>query len=335
MKQDSSDMMKCAGWWDFKKHVCDDGETYYSYHAPDANHIDEGFSGFNPGMRVIFGKDYFKVDSNKVYIPYKTIQLKEDTAHGVKERDPIDGHDFYMYDFNHYIVSSYIKKQLPDGEYVYAAYLQEIRNDSLLFAWCSTDHPEMEGWLDPAFAPDSGNIQQDYVHFNSIDVLPDGNWLCSFRHISSILKINRNSGKGEIMWRIAGAEDSLFSFHGQHYVRYHEGDNSITLFNNGNLPDSIGRTQMLRLNVDTCTGKVLKSTILHDDGYFTQACGALTFSGNNMIIGWGIPGDSINDSNRLLTEYDKSGAAIFSIIRPTNNDTINSVLGSYRCVKIE
>ena len=330
------DTTKCPGWWDFKKHVCDDGETYYSYHAPDVNHIDDGFPGYNPGMRVIFGKDYFKVDSNKVYIPYKTIQLKEDTAHGVKERDPIDGHDFYMYDFNHYIVSSYIKKQLPDGEYVYAAYLQEIRNDSLLFAWCSTDHPEMEGWLDPAFAPDSGNIQQDYVHFNSIDVLPDGNWLCSFRHISSILKINRNSGKGEIMWRIAGAEDSLFSFHGQHYVRYHEGDNSITLFNNGNLPDSIGRTQMLRLNVDTCTGKVLKSTVLHDDGYFTQACGALTFSGKNMIVGWGIPGDnnSVN-CDRILSEYDENGAEVFSIRFKQNDSSMNQYLGSYRCVKCE
>ena len=330
MKQDSSDMMKCAGWWDFKKHVCDDGETYYSYHAPDANHIDEGFSGFNPGMRVIFGKDSFKVDSNKVYIPYKTIQLKADKNHGVKERDPIDGHDFYMYDFNHYIVSSYIKKMSSDGKKeVYAAYLQEIRNDSLIFSWCSTDYPDMEKWLDSAFQETSG---PDYVHFNSIDVLPDGNWLCSFRHISSILKINRVDGSGDIMWRLAGADnDGSYSFHGQHYVRYHEEDNTITLFNNGN---GTGHTQMLCLNVDTCTGKVLKSTVLHDDGYFTQACGALTFSDNNMIVGWGIPGDS-NINDRILTEYDSLGNPIFSIRRPTNNDTINSVIGSYRCVKYE
>ncbi len=333
MKQDTTYLGKCAGWWDFKKHVyhddiIDEDVTLYSYHVPDANHIKDGFSGFNPGMRVIFGSDsFYNADSEIVHIPYKTIQLKEDKKHNVHEGDPIDGHDFYMCDYNHYIVSSYIKQLTSEGKEVYAAYLQEIRNDSLIFTWCSTDFPDMEKWLDPVFQETAG---PDYVHFNSIDVLPDGNWLCSFRHISSILKIDRN-GTGGILWRLAGADnDGTYSFHGQHYVRYHAKDNTITLFNNGN---DTGPTQMIRLNVDMCTGIVSKSTILHDDGYFTQACGALTFSDNNMIVGWGIPGDTINDSNRLLTEYDKSGAAIFSIIRPTNNDTINSILGSYRCVK--
>jgi hypothetical protein len=190
----------------------------------------------------------------------------------------------------------------------------------------------MEKWVDPVFQPQDGSDLEDYVHFNSIDMLPDGNWLCSFRHVSSILKIDRQGKTGNILWRVAGADnDGTYAFHGQHCVRYQQKDNTITLFNNGN---GANRTQMVRLNVDLTTGKVSKSTILLDDGYFTQACGALTFSGDNMIVGWGIPGDEATN-NRLLTEYDATGTAIFNISRPTNTKSANSVLGSYRCIKYE
>ena len=221
-------------------------------------------------------------------------------------------------------MSSYVKVDT-----VYAAYLQEVNNDKVVFDWLSADYKDMTNWLDPVFKKSAG---QDYVHFNAIDTLPDGNLLCSFRHISSILKINRVDGSGDIMWRLAGADnDGSFSFHGQHYVRYHEKDSTITLFNNGN---GTGRTQMLRLKVNPNTGEVSKCTILHDDGYFTQACGALTFSGDNMIVGWGIPGDSINN-NRILTEYDVNNNEIFSLFRRQNKPTMNQYIGSYRCIKCE
>lgn len=36
---------------------------------------------------------------------------------------------------------------------------------------------------------------------------------------------------------------------------------------------------------------------------------------DNMIVGWGIPGDN-DANNRLLTEYDATGTEIFSIFVP-------------------
>lgn len=310
-----------TGWWDFKKHHADDGKIYYSYHAPDEKYASWSFNGFNPGKRVIMDESYNII---------KEVQLE--TANGVDKGFPIDGHDFYMYNPDHYIMSSYLKRQTSEGKEVYAAYLQEVSNGSVVFDWWSIDHSEMEKWVDPVFQPQDGSDLEDYVHFNSIDMLPDGNWLCSFRHVSSILKIDRQGKTGNILWRVAGADnDGTYAFHGQHCVRYQQKDNTITLFNNGN---GANRTQMVRLNVDLTTGKVSKSTILLDDGYFTQACGALTFSGDNMIVGWGIPGDEATN-NRLLTEYDATGTAIFNISRPTNTKSANSVLGSYRCIKYE
>jgi len=310
-----------TGWWDFKKHHALDGNTYYSYQEPDDQFASWRFNGFNPGKRVILDAQYNKV---------KEIQLE--ASEHVEKGYPVDGHDFYMFTPDHYIVMSYIDRDtiINQRDTVLAsAYIQEVENGQVKFDWWSLDHGEMATMIDPCFAATAG---KDYVHFNSIDVLPDGNLLCSFRHISSVLKIDRQGKTGDILWRVAGADnDAGYDFHGQHYVRYHESDNSITLFNNGNVT---GRTQMLRLAVDVNTGQVSQSAILLDDGYYSQACGALSFSGKNMIVGWGIPGEN-DANNRLLTEYDATGTAMFSICLPTVKSNINSVLASYRCVKCE
>ena len=159
---------------------------------------------------------------------------------------------------------------------------------------------------------------------------PDDNLLCSFRHISSVLVIDRKGKTGNILRQLSGADnDGSYAFHGQHYARYHKDKGTVTLFNNGN---GTGRTQMLQFKFDNETGELIDTSVLLDDGYFAQACGALTFSGDNMIVGWGIPGDN-DANNRLLTEYDATGTAIFSISLPTVKSNINSVLASYRSVK--
>ena len=40
-------------------------------------------------------------------------------------------------------------------------------------------------------------------------------------------------------------------------------------------------------------------TVLCDDGYFAGACGALSFSGENMIVGWGDSFKIIKKSFRI------------------------------------
>ena len=302
------------GWWDFKKHVFG-GTTYYSYHVADPNFQDRGFTGYNPGMRIV---------TDEHYTPIDTLHLQPSLDGFVKQGDPIDGHDFYMIDRHHYIMSSYI---LRNG--VYAAYLQEVNNGKVEFDWWSTDHADMSAPLEKCFESTAG---PDYVHFNSIDILPDGNWLCSFRHISTIAKIDRKGGTGRLLWSLRGTnlEDGA-DFHGQHYARWHEADSTITLFNNAN---GVFSTRMLRLTVDLTTGELKKSAVLCDDGYFSAACGALSFSGDNMIVGWGIPGnDAVN--NRLLSEYDANGNELFTLCRPTNNINQNTLFSSYRCVKCQ
>ena len=182
--------------------------------------------------------------------------------------------------------------------------------------------------MDATFA---GTAGKDYVHFNSIQVLPDGNWLCSFRHISSVIKIDRAGGTGNILWRIAGAElDEACRFHGQHYARL-EGNN-LTLFDNGN-GHTPQVTKMLKINVNPETGVVTGGVNLIGGSYYSQACGSLTFSGNNFIVGWGMPGDA-TECNRIVTEHDAAGNEVFGIRLMDNNIQQNSLRCSYRCVKI-
>ena len=304
------------GWWDFKKHVAD-GATYYSYHAPDPTQAEKAFNGYNPGKRVLL---------DERYNPVRTYQLLASRDGFVREGDPIDGHDFRFFSPDHYIMSAYI---LRDG--VCAAYLQEVEDGRVVFDWWSLDHPEMAGWLDPAFRETAG---ADYVHFNSIDILPDGNWLCSFRHISSLVKIDRAGGTGDILWRIDGTSlPRTYDFHGQHYALWHEaeGGSSVTVFNNGN---DRGATSMVRLFVDPASGAVSGGVRMVDDGHFSQACGSLSFSGGNFVVGWGIPEENQPAPFRLLTEYDAAGCAVLSLSHRME-DKATGPLATYRSVKCE
>ena len=302
-----------TGWWDFKKHVGDDGKTYYSYHALDPKYESWVFAGHNPGVRILLDEHYNKL-----------AEIRLESAKHVRMGYPPDGHDFYFFNPRHYILMSYLDREV-DGETLHAAYLQEVRHGRVVFDWWSTDHPELDTLQDPVFAQSAG---ADYVHLNSVDVLPDGHLLCSFRHLSTVAKIHRKTG--EILWTICGWKPGQdFDFHGQHYARWHADDSSLTFFNNGN---GTGATTLLSLTVDLQTGAVSGSRKLMDDGYFAQACGSLTFSDGNIIAGWGIPGNA-DPSNRLVTEADAEGHVIFSLHWKNPASPYNSILASYRCSK--
>ena len=310
---------KELGYWDFKKHVFD-GKTYYSFHAPDDNFADRAFTGYDPGMRVLLDDHYVPVD---------TIHALPSRDGYLKGGEPLDGHDFYFFSPTHWIASaSYVEREV-DGKKLAVGYLQEVKDGEVVFDWWSSDHKEMAEWGSPVF-----DTSYDYVHFNSVQVLPDDNWLCSFRALSSLLKIDHETG--DILWRINGEAlaDSL-SFYGQHYATLHD-DNTLTLFDNGNGHDP-QLTRVLRLNVDPETGEVSGGGDMLNPGgnYFTQACGAVQlFSGDRFTVGWGWSSEAGNNT-RLVSEHDAEGRVVFALSRSAADCMPNSVNPSYRCVKYE
>lgn len=308
-----------TGYWDFKKHVLD-GKTYYSYHAPDPAFADRAFTGYNPGMRVL-------LDAH--YRPVKTIHAKASRNGQLPDGEPIDGHDFYFFSPDHYILSMYTEQEVA-GETRCVAYLQEVQDGEVVFDWWSSDHPEMAGWENPVF-----DTSYDCVHFNCIQVLPDGNWFCSFRHLCSVVKIDRAGETGDILWRIAGAElPEEQRFYGQHYATLHD-DNSLTLFDNGN-GHTPPLTHIKRLLIDPETGAVNGGGDLLPAGgdYFSMACGAVSWFGGPFVVGWGWCHQE-KDNSRLATEYDAAGREIFALRHNAPNFLVNSLNSSYRCVKCQ
>jgi hypothetical protein len=114
-----------------------------------------------------------------------------------------------------------------------------------LFQWDPFDHLSI-GDIDPSIpltpavpaGEMSSQVAVDWTHGNALDVADDGNYLVSYRDISTVLKLDSSSG--DILWRLGGKE-STFSFPDdpfggpsmQHGIR-ELANGDIILFDNGN-----------------------------------------------------------------------------------------------------
>lgn len=319
---DYNGTFKELGCWDFKKHVFD-GKTYYSYHAPDWKYGENATTGYVPGMRILMDDHYNPID---------TIHALASLDGYLPDGSPLDGHDFYFFSPTHWIASaSYVKRDLLDGTSRAVAYLQEVDNGKVVFDWWSSRHPELKTMGSPEF-----DTSDDYVHFNSIDVLPNGDWLVSFRALSSIAVIDHNYGA--IKWIQNGEVFSQlpWGYSGQHYVRYHEigGKPYITLFNNGNNLQNTTVVRLEMVNFDSTAPQIFDGKNLLSNSfphYFTQACGALDYFGDQgFVMGWGWSTDPGN-CTRLVSEFNRDGNEIFRLDRDDPDPM--SVDPSYRCVK--
>ena len=319
---DYNGTFKELGCWDFKKHVFD-GKTYYSYHAPDWKYGENATTGYVPGMRILMDDHYNPID---------TIHALASLDGYLPDGSPLDGHDFYFFSPTHWIASaSYVKRDLLDGTSRAVAYLQEVNNGKVVFDWWSSRHPELKTMGSPEF-----DTSDDYVHFNSIDVLPNGDWLVSFRALSSIAVIDHNYGA--IKWIQNGEVFSQlpWGYSGQHYVRYHEigGKPYITLFNNGNNLQNTTAVRLEMVNFDSTAPQIFDGKNLLSNSfphYFTQACGALDYFGDQgFVMGWGWSTDPGN-CTRLVSEFNRDGNEIFRLDRDDPDPM--SVDPSYRCVK--
>lgn len=301
-----------TGWLDFKKTICD-GVTYYSYHDQTGTYDNYGIQDYAPGERVILDNNFNEIARIKL--------TKTDT---VQEGDPLDGHDFIMLGMNHYILSSYRKERIynnpkyPSGTNVVYSYLQEVKDGNLVWEWKSIDYPEL---YDLAVtdaeenANDFANIKTsatDYIHFNSMQVDgKDGNLICSFENINTIMKIDRNTG--DIIWKLSGNGDefnidNIQKTSSQHYANITK-SGYITCFNNGN---SNKETTITKYKIDEYT-KTIQDVYQYNfdhTKYSISYGSAQELSDTIWIIGWGY---STKD-NTCLSVYDvKQGKSLMNI----------------------
>lgn len=290
-----------TGWWDFKKHVID-GKTYYSYHDQNADYDNFGFEGFAPGDRVILDENFNEV---------KRIRFEESDT--VEKGHPLDGHDFLMIDLDHYFLSGYLKDTVynhpdyPDGSSVVYSYIQEVDHGRKVWDFKSVDYPELYDLVvtygsDTAddFANEKTDVP-DIVHFNAMRLDDEGNLICSFRHLSTILCLDRTKDTDQIKWKLSGKGDD-FSLSDdqktccQHYVTV-DGDD-VMVFNNGN-QDKKTDIRIYSLDKENMKAKDVK--ILTVPGKFSSACGDVQrITDDIYMLGWG---KSENDG-KCMSVYD-------------------------------
>ncbi len=277
-----------TGLWDFKKHKIGN-KTYYSYHDQTGYYDDYGLAGFAPGERVILDDKFNEI---------KRITFEESET--VKKGHPLDGHDFLMIDPDHYILSGYLKDTIynhpnfPDGSSVVYSYLQEVDNGNVVWEWKSTDYPELYDLVvtdGSETANDFANVETDVpdiVHFNSMRLDDDGNLICSFRHLSTILCLDRTRSESQIKWKLSGAGDEFGLSEDQktscqHYATI---DGSyIMAFDNGNHTQE---THIRSYSIDPETHSALAVKTLDIPGKFSSACGDVQHLKDDIyVIGWG------------------------------------------------
>lgn len=316
-----------TGLWDFKKHVID-GKTYYSYHDQTGAYDSYGLEGFAPGERVILDADFNEI---------KRITFEETDT--VEQGHPLDGHDFLMIDPDHYILSGYTKDTVynvpgyPDGSSVVYSYLQEVENGKAVWDWKSIDYPELyELTVTDASenAADYANQHTDVpdiIHFNSMRLNENGDLVCSFRHISSILCLDRSKNEDQIKWKLSGAGDEFGMAEEQksscqHYASV-DGD-YITIFDNGNRTGTT-RICAYKPNTESKTLDMFRSYAI--GGKFSSACGDVQrLSGETFMIGWG---HTTNDAVCMGVYDFEKGEELLSV------ELANPVNFTYRCVYYE
>lgn len=310
-----------------------DGKVYYTFlygqETPDSPHLD--------------GVDYGRMQGLVLDENYQIVDNVQFASLDTGEKVPLDNYQFTMLGEKHYLLTSYAGKyadNIPASikssnmeSRVVSAMIQEVSNGDIIFEWDSTNHPELYE-LSTAGNDfyNTSSFWADYAHLDSVVMDQDQNFICSFRNLDTILKIDRTTG--DIMWKLGGAADDFGltpdeKFSKQHDVRITP-DGEITLFNNGNEgnSDESGQTTIMKFKLDESAKTVLDFQEYACEGQFSSSMGSAQKTGDSrFVIGWG---ERVTHSP-LFSEIDfESGEILFEILSPSDEGNFPNVYKVYK-----
>ena len=195
----------------------------------------------------------------------------------------------------------------------------DIATGALLWEWHAIDHIG----LDESFVgqPTSNRTVYDYVHTNSIQVLPDDSLLVSARNTSTIYRIDRPSGT--IRWRLGGRRSDFSigagaAFGWQHDARWRP-DGTITVFDD-EAPPVPARALVLRVDEDARTVEPVRALTRRQPDLVSSQGSVQLLDNANLFVGWG--------STPYCSEFAPDGTLQFDAAFPAANQ-------SYRAFRFE
>ena len=172
----------------------------------------------------------------------------------VPENQPIDIHDYIVYDDNHYILIAAVPMYVDNipghqNVFVFNNVIQEIKDDKVIYQWESIDHPELYeySFMDNDYENSNDKIAKDYAHINKIDRFSNGDYLVSFRHIG-LVRLDYQTGNTK--WVIGYKHNDFKMDENALPYTQHDSiildDNTITLFDN-----AVGdKSRVLKYHID-------------------------------------------------------------------------------------
>jgi hypothetical protein len=137
-------------------------------------------------------------------------RFQEVARHSTVDLVNTDFHDSLLQADGSMVLTSY---EWDDPRIVTDSVFQEIDPDGDVYTWSTEDHVDRHA--ETVVDTDDPFARMDYAHLNAVTITPDGDYLASFRHLSSVFKIARTAhdgyAKGEVIWRLGGRK-SDFTF---------------------------------------------------------------------------------------------------------------------------
>ena len=212
--------------------------------------------------------------------------------------------------------------------------------------WSSCEDEFGKGYiaLDESTMNDKDVVQDrceklwDYVHGNSVDKTPEGDYIFSSRHADALYKISHKDKS--IIWRLGGLKSDFvhvedFRFTRQHHVRYRGGNSThtfISFLDNAkgqerwrgpSYPFSRGLVLVLDEAATPMTARII-AQYNHPDGpgnYAHRRGGCQILPNGNVFMGW--------SEQALMSEHTSDGTILMQArLRP-------KWIGSYRAFKFE
>lgn len=166
----------------------------------------------------------------------------------------------------------------------------DIRTGEVLLEWRSLEHIPVSESHEPAYDPFL--TPYDYLHVNSIDVLPDGHLLVSGRATFTLYKLHRRTG--EVIWRLGGKHSDFTLSNGARFAWQHDArhvaDGLITVFDNGEGPvHGEPQSRAVLLKVDTERRTVELAHAYHRSrGLLAGSMGSVQIlPDGHVFVGWG------------------------------------------------
>jgi hypothetical protein len=192
----------------------------------------------------------------------------------------------------------------PPNGVVGNSIIQEINiaTNKVVWEWSALGHIPVRD----SYATYHPGTTYDAYHLNSIQQIPGGNVLVSFRHLSAVLSINKKTGK--INWELGGKHSSFSigaeaHFEWQHDARL-QNHGLLTVFDNGaGLAKSENQSRGLEIALSGRSARLVHA-YLHTPPVLAWSQGSVQLLPNrNVFVGWGF--------SPTFSEYTQSGREIF------------------------